>query len=190
MLKCGNIILTSVLGGLAALIVVVSWAGDPELAASAGSSRVPVYSASELQALYAESARLDRQAQDSARFHAILDKVERKLQQAECGLAEAAEAVHAAALNHYPQYLESVRRSNEGPDDRARIARNLIRCIEAGIQARAYSPETADVVRKLRQELQAAPFAQPRHGAGSTESEPAHSHPFQDFAKPPLSVDG
>jgi hypothetical protein len=159
MIKCANIVLTSVLCGLAALVALWSLAGKLDVDNGAAVARIPEYSAADVQLLYAESARLDRQAQDSARFHAILDQVERELEQGECSLAEAAEAVHAAALDHYPQYLESVRKNNEGPDDRARIALNLVRCIEVNTDARP--PGTAAVVRRLRQELRASPFTQP-----------------------------
>ena len=159
MTRSANIVLTAVLGGLVALLAVgssaVNLAGD----AATAPSHIPEYGASDLAAIYAETARLEKQIQDDGRFRAIQEKAERDLQQGRCGLGEAAETVLAAARDYYPQYLQSIRRCNDGPDDRARVARDLVGRIEAGIEVHEYPPETAAVVRRLRPELWARPEA-------------------------------
>jgi hypothetical protein len=106
----------------------------PDGASSPTPTHVRDYTWDELDAIHAETAKIDGRLRDHDRFAAVLETAKRNLREGRVGLAEAADVVGTAAARYNRLFLEMVRERYRNMSQRESIALVLLDHFRVGLE--------------------------------------------------------
>jgi hypothetical protein len=145
---------------LALAVVLVAWEFWPTNASHSGiAAKTPSYSWEEIHQILEESARLESYRKASGDFHAAQIEISARLADGETTLAEATAVLLAAARRDNPEFLRHLHESEpQARSERERMALNLIRHLEQGIQSADLPMERLARLEELRAEFASRSF--------------------------------
>jgi hypothetical protein len=142
------------------VVSLVAWRCWPRAMSHAQSAeKMPSYGWDEIYRILQESNSLDQRETSMVRFHKVLWTTREKLATGEATLDEAVDAVLEAARLDHPAYLNQLRDTEPvGRSDRERVALNLLKYIQTGIEAADYPAETHERLEVFRAEMESRRF--------------------------------
>jgi hypothetical protein len=146
---------TASVATFALAVALVAWEFWPTNAShSEVAAKTPSYSWEEIHQILEESARLESYRKASDDFHAAQIEISARLAAGETTLAEATAVLLAAARRDNPEFLRHLHESEpQARSDRERMALNLIRHFDQGIDSAELPMEWLARLEELRAEF-------------------------------------
>jgi hypothetical protein len=151
-------ICVAVLGTALVGLTVAAWSG-PVFEHGPSSGPAPGYSGEEMQAIAAQTEKLNQLIAGQNVVSRSIQEAKRDLIQG-LSLREATAKVYATAVHHNPRHLSNLAESYPLLSAKERVARNLIGHLRQDIEVGRFHPATARTIERAEEDLRSALFLQ------------------------------